>query len=420
MGRFLPCPLPCHSHKHHQDSDQSQTNLHSDSSSNSSLTSQISLPSVPSLTPHSQTLEHATYSTATVAAAHHHCLATLKGHSSYIFSLALAGKHLYSGASNGEIRVWDLNPYNSSHNYTVSEGYSAVKSIVVLGDKLFTAHHDHKIRVWKIDNSTSYQKYKLITTLPTVNDRCMSLFSAKNYVEVRRHKKCTWVHHVDTVSALALSGDGCLLYSVSWDRTLKVWLTSDFKCIESVQNAHDDAINAVVLSNDGHAYTGSADKLIKVWKKHDGEKKHTLVTTLEKHISAVNALALSTDGSILYSGACDRSIIVWEKDGGATHLAVAGALRGHKKAILCLAVVSDLLCSGSADNTVRIWRRGSGKSYSCLAVFEGHRSPVKCLTAALDHNHNSKNTTNDSGNSYLVYSGGLDFDIKVWQLWVPL
>lgn len=402
MGRFLPCSLHCHSQKH-EGSD------HHDSSSHSSLTSQQSLPSVPSLTPHS---EHAT---STAAADTYSCVATLKGHSSYIFSLALAGKYLYSGASNGQIRVWNRNP-SSSYNDTVSESYGAAKSIIVLGDKLFTAHSDHRIRVWRIDTSMNYPKHKLITTLPTLKDRCIRLFSAKNYVEVRRHKKCTWVHHVDTVSSLALSNDAALLYSVSWDRSLKVWRTSDFRCVESVQSAHDDAINDVVVSADGHVYTASADKLIKVWGKGEGEKKHSLVSTLEKHKSSVNALALSSDGDVLYSGACDRSIIVWKKDGGDAHMAVAGALRGHKKSILCLAVVSDLLCSGSADKTVRIWRGGSGNSYSCLAVFEGHKSPVKCLTAALD---NTNRSYNDLRNSYLVYSGGLDFDIKVWQIFVP-
>ncbi|KAL2510198.1 Transducin/WD40 repeat-like superfamily protein [Forsythia ovata] len=400
--------------------------LHSESSSsNSSISSQISLPSVPSLTP---TIEKSPSTT------NHHCLATLKGHSSYVFSIALAGKHLYSGSSDSEIRLWNWDPSSSSnHNLVrniVAEGSSAVKSIVVLGDKLFTAHQDHKIRVWKVDNNvTSHQEYntvyqthlKCIATLPTVNDRCMKLFSAKNYVKVRRHKKCTWVHHVDTVSALALSTDGSLLYSVSWDRTFKVWRTSDFKCLESVWNAHDDAINAIVLSNEGYVYTGSADKRIKVWKKHEGNKKHSLVATLEKHKSAVNALAISTDGSVLYSGACDRSIIVWEKidgdDGDGDHMVVAGALRGHTKAILCLAVVSDLLCSGSADKTVRIWRRGIENNYDCLAVFHGHRGPVKCLTASV--NSKTAQDVTDSGNSYLVYSGSLDFDIKIWQIWVP-
>lgn len=292
---------------------------------------------------------------------------------------------------------------------------------MALGDKLFSAHQDHKIRVWKIDNNNESQqnKYQCIATLPTMNDRFQRLFSAKNYVQVRRHKSCTWVHHVDTVSALALSSDGSLLYSASWDRTFKVWRTSDFKCLESVANAHDDAINALVLSKHGYVYTGSADKTIKVWKKQHqgGEKKHSLVATLQKHKSAVNALALSSDGSVLYSGACDRSIVVWEKDsddGG--NMVVVGALRGHSKAILCLAVVSDLLCSGSADKTIRVWKRsGVDKSYSCLAVLEGHTKPVKCLTAVVDPNRSS-----GSGTCFFIYSGSLDCDIKVWNIWVPL
>lgn len=229
------------------------------------------------------------------------------------------------------------------------------------------------------------------------------------------------MHHVDAISALALSNDGSLIYSASWDRTFKVWRTSDFKCLESVWNAHDDAINAIVSSSDGFIYTGSADRKIKAWTKKEGDKKHSLVDVLEKHKSAVNALALSTDESVLYSGACDRSIVVWEKIvGGGVHMAVAGALRGHTKAILCLAVVADLVCSGSADKTIRIWRRGI--CYSCLAVLEGHRGAVKCLTAAVDsgnavNNNNIRAST--IGTPYLVYSGSLDCDVKIWQIWVP-
>ncbi|KAL3840991.1 hypothetical protein ACJIZ3_025582 [Penstemon smallii] len=416
MGKFLQFPLPFHSKKHEQESEQSQSNCYlqhsSPSSSNSSLISQSSLPSVSSLTPPTQQ----------PTTAHHHLIATLKAHSAYIFSLTLAGKHLYTADSNGEIRVWDRDPSSlnssSNNNNTVVQGHSPVKSIIPLGNTLFTAHHDHKIRVWKFHNDST--DHKLIATLPTVKDRFTSLLSAQKHVTIPRNKKCSWVNHLDAVSALAVSTDGALLYSVSWDRSLKVWRTSDFKCLESIQDAHDDAINAVVLSNDGHVYTGSADKKIKVWKRNDGEKKFklSLVSTLEKHKSAVNALALSTDGSVLYSGACDRSIIVWENDGGGgERMAVAGALRGHSKAILCLSVVSDLVFSGSADKSMRIWKRGSGGSYFCLCVLGGHNGPVKCLTAARLDDKNGGD--DDLGNSYLLYSGGLDFDIKVWEIWVP-
>ncbi|XP_059447834.1 protein JINGUBANG [Corylus avellana] len=417
MGLQLPCPLPCladnesESHSNHL--------IHSESST-SSLSSQPSLPSVPSLSTSTQ---------QPTTTAHHLCIATVKGNSSYVSSLAVAGKFLYTGSSNSEIRSWSRDNISSTDNVVpvVAVSNGVVKSLVVFEDKLFSAHQDNKIRVWKIDDDNPQQKYKFIAALPTLNDRFSRLFSAKNYVEVRRHKKCTWVHHVDNVSALAISRDGSLLYSASWDRTFKIWRTSDFKCLESVGNAHDDAINAIVLSEDGFVYTGSADKKIKVWIKEKAaggeKKKHSAVATLEKHKSAVNALALSGDGCVLYSGACDRSILVWERDGdgdgGGVHMVLVGALRGHSKAILCLAVVEDLVCSGSADKTVRIWRRGMGKSYSCLGVLEGHRRPVKCLAAAVDGNSIEDPSGSDSCTCFLVYSGSLDCDIKVWRVWVP-
>ncbi|KAJ1439013.1 WD40/YVTN repeat-like-containing domain superfamily [Sesbania bispinosa] len=379
-----------------------------------SLSSQRSLASVPSLNSHSHLLNPPTTS--------HTCLTTLKGQTSYISSLFLSGKFLYTGSSDREIRSWNRTNFHSefdpqqesnTNNNIVVSGKGAVKSIVVHSDKLFSAHQDHKIRVWKITNHEPHQqKYTLLATLPTFGDRVSKILIPKNHVQIRRHKKCTWVHHVDTVSALALSKDGTFLYSVSWDRTIKIWRTKDFTCLESVYNAHDDAVNAVAVSDDGHVYTGSADKRIKVWKKREGEKKHSLVDTLEKHRSGINALALSSDGSVLYSGACDRSILVSEKDKDG-NLVVVGALRGHTKSILCLAVVSDLVCSGSEDKTIRIWR-GVDNEYSCLAVLEGHKGPIKSLTAVVDH------SDDPSEASFLVYSGSLDCDIKAWQIFVPV
>nr|TKS06008.1 hypothetical protein D5086_0000127430 [Populus alba] len=245
------------------------------------LCSQPSLPSVPSLTSKSHHRHQEIPPTT-----HHHCLTTLKGHSSYVSSLTLAGKFLYSG-SDKEIRLWKRNPLDSEidqenlSNNVVAVGNGAVKSLSLL---------------------------------------------PRNQVQIRRHKTCTWVHHVDTVSALALSSDESHLYSVSWDRTIKIWRTNDFKCLESVANAHDDAINAVALSNDGNVYTGSADKKIKIKPLEFGE------------------------------------VLI--------------------------------------------------EVYSCLAVLEGHGGPVKCLTASIDRS--------SSDASFLLYSGSLDCDIKVWQINVPL
>ncbi|KAK4752497.1 hypothetical protein SAY87_021295 [Trapa incisa] len=350
---------------------------------------------------------------------HHQCLTTLRGHNSYVSSLTLVGKFLYAGTSDSEIRSWDRSTFTSDHlsiekitDNAVAVGKGAVKSLIVLADKLFSAHQDQKIRVWKVtsDESQRNQRYTKLATLPTLSDRALKVLAPKNQVQIRRHKKCTWVHHVDAVSCLAMSTDESLLYSVSWDRTLKVWRLSDFKCLESVANAHDDAINVVLASADGNVYTGSADRRIKVWRKLQGGKSHTPVNLLENHSSGVNALAVNSDGSMLCSGSSDGAIFIWEKDEeGGKMVVMAASLQGHSQSILCLAFVSGIIFSGSADKTIRIWV-STGRSYSCLAVLQGHQGPVKCLSAVVDHYRPS--------DSFFIYSGSLDCSIKVWHILV--
>ncbi|KAI3440654.1 WD_REPEATS_REGION domain-containing protein, partial [Psidium guajava] len=360
---------------------------------------------------------------------HHGLIATVRGRhaNSYVSSLVVAGKFLLAGSSDKDILLWeraalvnsdDMRSGGDGGVVVVAECAGTVKSLVVVSDKLFSAHQDHKIRAWRIrtqdlnQNHPNHRKYSRLATLPTLGDRALGLLAPKKQVQLRRHKSCAWVSHADVVSGLALSGDGSLLYSVSWDRSMKIWQTSDFRCLESVGHAHDDAINAVASSGDGRVYTGSADKKIKVWQKLEGDKNHSLVATLEGHDSGVNALALNSDGSILFSGGCDRSILAWEREDGGDRMVVVCVLLGHSKSILCLKVVSDLVFSGSADKTIRIWR-GSEKSYACVSVLNGHRGPVKCLTAAAD-------CGGSSSACFVVYSGSLDCDLKVWRVTFPI
>ncbi|KAK8582900.1 hypothetical protein V6N13_069666 [Hibiscus sabdariffa] len=318
-----------------------------------------------------------------------------------ITCIAVHGNFLYA-ASNDEVNVYDRETSTLLDVYKSQDSSSgSVKSVAFCDGKIFTAHQDCKIRVWQM---TMAKKHKFITALPTVNDRLRRFVLPKNYVNVRRHVKRLWIEHADAITELAVNKG--LIYSVSWDKTLKIWRASDLRCLQSIK-AHDDAINAVTVSDDGTVYTGSADRRIRVWTKPTGEKRYSLVATLEKHKSAVNALALNADGSVLFSGACDRSILVWEREDGANYMAVTGALRGHGKAILCLINVSDLLVSGSADQTVRIWQRGVEGKYSCLAVLEGHLKPVKSLTAVKD---------DERSNAVSIISGSLDGDIRTWKV----
>ncbi|CAL9778298.1 unnamed protein product [Musa acuminata subsp. burmannicoides] len=383
------------------------------SSTEDDATSVGTLPSLPSL---QSVVPIYNYPDSVRCSASHLCLSSIKALTSSSSAAALAvsatSSFLYS-ASESEITVFDLVSARPVETFAGVPSAGFVKSVALSPDgRLFTAHQDGRIRAWR--RSVRSGRHRLDATLPTVADRLRRLPLPGNYVAVRRHKKRLWVEHADAVSAVAFR-EG-LLYSVSWDKTLKVWRGgSDFRCLESVP-AHEDAANAVAVAGDGTVYTGSADGRIRAWTRslvEEGRRRrHRLVATLERHRSAVNALALSGDGAVLYSGACDRSILVWEREESAGHMAVAGALRGHRKAILCLACVDDVLFSGSSDRTVRIWRReGEGNGYACLGVMQGHVAGVRSLVAV-----RVDSGKEDKDDEYRVCSGGLDGEVRIWRV----
>ncbi|KAG6601559.1 Protein JINGUBANG, partial [Cucurbita argyrosperma subsp. sororia] len=375
----------------------SLTSTPSSDTSYSSLQTNLSLQSLPSI-PSLQKLPTIT-DALNVSVSQHH-LASFKLPISH---LAVHGAYLYVATAH-EINVYDRITFSHITAFNARDSSSgSVKGISFLRREILTSHQDGKIRVWNLSEKT--KQFKLVNTLPTVNDRLRRFILPSNYVNVRRHKKVLWIQHADAVTGLAVNGDS--VYSVSWDRSLKVWQGSNHRCVESVKAAHEDAINAVAVSAGGTVYTGSADRKIRVWTKPETEKRHVLVATLEKHKSAVNALALNDDGSLLFSGACDRSVLVWEREDSANHMAVIGALRGHRNAILCLIYVSDLLLSGSADRTVRVWQRGADGSFNCLSVLEGHKKPVKSLVVVSE---------GELDGVVSVCSGSLDGELKSWKL----
>ncbi|XP_024373100.1 protein JINGUBANG [Physcomitrium patens] len=353
----------------------------------------------------------------------HRCLAVLSGHEGHVVSLALVSDQtLYSGSDRGDIRVSRWPPTQIMQDCDGSQFgrvEGSVKAMVVVGHKIFTAHQDQKIRMWKCSSKRGAATgHKLVATLPTVKDHVMTYIMPKSHVQVRRHKTALWIDHHDTISVLAL-GKG-VLYSGSWDKTIKVWRLADLKCVESI-SAHIDAINALAADQArGFLYSGSADGTVKVWersKTHLMGKthliRHAAVAILEasKHQS-VNALALTPQGTTCYAGSSDKCIAVWEMDdeGTGKHMKNVAMLRGHRLAVLCLATVANLLVSGSADKTIRVWKRNAdGLSHQCLSVLHGHTGPVKCLAAMLD---------SAMGTGLMVYSGSMDRSVRVW--WTSL
>ncbi|XP_010927494.3 protein JINGUBANG-like [Elaeis guineensis] len=336
-------------------------------------------------------------------------LGSLVREEGHVYSLAAVGDLLYTGSDSKNIRVW-----KGRHEFGgFKSGGGLVKAIVISGDKIFTGHQDGKIRIWKI-SSRNPNVHKRIGTLPRLKDFLKSSMLPSNYVEVRRHRNVVWLRHFDAVSCLALDEDAGLLYSGSWDKTLKVWRISDSKCLESIK-AHDDAINAVAVAGfDGLVCTGSADGTVKVWQREwvnkGGATRHVAVQTLLRQESAVTSLAVAPAAGAVYCGSSDGLVNFWKVRGGGMLLAHGGVLRGHKMALLCLTAAGSLVVSGSADATLCVWRREEGGAHTKLAILAGHAGPIKCLAIEEDGDGGP------SGPHWVVYSGSLDKSVKVWRV----
>ncbi|MER3444111.1 MAG: hypothetical protein C4333_08310, partial [Meiothermus sp.] len=117
--------------------------------------------------------------------------------------------------------------------------------------------------------------------------------------------------------------------------------------------------------------------------------------TLQGHHSPAGALALSPDGRTL-AVAADAYVQLFGSDGQPR-----GLLSGHLDTVRALSFNPDgtLLASGSADNTVRLWRPQPGPA---LRTYRGHSGEVWGLRFSRD------------GRS--VLSAASDGEVRLWGL----
>lgn len=160
---------------------------------------------------------------------------------------------VYAGTQNGSILVYNEKGPNCLVPVAQLTGRGPVKALLVVEDnRAYTAHHDSKVRVWR-----KQPGFKLLNTLPTAKDHIRKWVNRFHHSFVQTNMKRLhsrirpWMEHFDAVTSLALCAEERggedeegILYSGSWDKTVKVWRLSDLRCLESI-NAHDDAVNAV-------------------------------------------------------------------------------------------------------------------------------------------------------------------------------
>jgi WD40 repeat protein len=184
----------------------------------------------------------------------------------------------------------------------------------------------------------------------------------------------TLTGHSFLVSAVAISSDGKLAISGSWDNKLKVWNLQQGKELFTL-TGHSSFVSAVAIVSDGKlAISGSDDYMLKVWNLAEGKE----LFTLTGHSRDVNAVAISSDGKLAISGSDDYMLKVWNLQQGKELF----TLTGHSDSVSAVAISSDgkLAISGSWDNTLKVWNLATRE---VIASFVGE-SAISCCAVTPD------------------------------------
>jgi WD40 repeat protein len=114
------------------------------------------------------------------------------------------------------------------------------------------------------------------------------------------------------------------------------------------------------------------------------------------HETRVGSLNWTADGSVLASGSADCTIRLWERFSGRE----LACLHGHEGAVTALTWTADglVLASASEDRTVRLWERHSGYELACL---RGHEKDVLAVSWA--------------GDGRVLASGARDGTVRLWE-----
>ncbi|QRW06409.1 Tyrosine kinase family catalytic domain protein [Ceratobasidium sp. AG-Ba] len=161
--------------------------------------------------------------------------------------------------------------------------------------------------------------------------------------------------HADRVWSIALSPDGCVIASGSWDSTVRIWDTETGKTTTEPFADHTGEVNSVAFFDHGQLIiSASDDKTIRVWDKRTRRPVGTLINAG----SPVWSIAASPNGKMLVAACQDAKIKGYDMASRA--MSFEGT--SHSSAVRSTTFSSDgrYIASGSCDGTIRIWDGANG------------------------------------------------------------
>lgn len=210
---------------------------------------------------------------------------------------------------------------------------------------------------------------------------------------------------------LKFSSDGIILASSDYAQETnqykpeaRIWNVKTGACLLTLQG-HTRLINDLAFDPDDRwLATASSDETIKLWDLRTGE----CVKTFLGHSNRVLSIAFSPNGRFIASGGDDRSVKLWDVQTGRC----LKTFQGYTNAIYSISLSPDrhVLATAHEDESIKLWNLEAG---SVFQVLRGHTNRVWCVAFASESNHQTQSRKTQQSN--LLASGSADYSVKLWN-----
>jgi WD40 repeat protein/predicted Ser/Thr protein kinase len=327
-------------------------------------------------------------------------------------------RFIVSGGWDGTITVWD--PVARTVRHTLKGHTAGIRPLEFLGNGpvLASGSVDGEVCFWNTDTGAKMGTLKaharelnLAVThdgkmLATVSwDRGVKLWQLTDAASAARENRpiqATLVHPLKArsdVHGVAFSPDGKWLITGGLGH-LAAWDVRLGKEVAVMSTPHQPIVHSVAFASDGKIFVsgGSTGPMvgtgnIQVWET----KTWAPIRPGDFHSVTANVVAMSADGKYIAAGNTDNTITLFD---AALGRAIT-TLRKHDSGLKSLAFHPDatMLASGSWDPNVKLWEIPSGQ---LLHTLTGHTFAVNGVAF-------------DSRGNYLVSASG-DMLLKSWEI----